>query len=254
MALVYIRRHWIGEVGFLCLLFWGGIVSGWTQVELQYQHRGNRYEGIKPKPVSGYDIELISVLADYRDEVRQMPDRLKVRFYLEQAAEVYLTVRELDYKYYYWMDKVRPPRPWRPGFDNVFEWPTGEVIRRLSDLAIYDLGVVARLDRPEPGKVERVAPVVLFDSRLPSSIQGYLFSFKTNGDARLSASVFREEVKEPVFQQSYPRLRGGRPFTIRWNCPQEREGAYRLVLSGYFLDTNEPVDQTVRFRHQPNFK
>lgn len=29
-----------------------------AQTELKYQKRANRYEGIRPKPVSGYDIEL----------------------------------------------------------------------------------------------------------------------------------------------------------------------------------------------------
>ena len=142
------------------VLFFYGAEGGvaWTQVDLQYQDRGNRHEGIKPKPVSGYDIELISVRADYDEEAERMPDRLKVKFYLEQPAEVGLTVRELDYKYYYWMDKIQPSRPWRPGFDNVFEWPTKDVIQRLGHLATADLGIIVRLDRRNRAKWSESRP------------------------------------------------------------------------------------------------
>jgi hypothetical protein len=61
----------------LALLFF----CAWTSyalpdARLQYQDRGNRHEGIRPKPVSGYDIELISVRVDYKEESEQMPDHL----------------------------------------------------------------------------------------------------------------------------------------------------------------------------------
>lgn len=35
--------------------------------KLQYQNRGNRHEGLRPKPVSGYDIELLSALVEHRE-------------------------------------------------------------------------------------------------------------------------------------------------------------------------------------------
>ena len=156
-----------------------------TKVELQYQNRGNRYEGIKPNPVSGYSIELISVRVDYKEEVEQISDTFKVKFYLEEPSEVYLTIRELDYTYYYWMDKVQPAKPWQRGFDNVFAWPTQDVIQKLSGLKMYDLGVVARVKHPGPRMIEDVVPVIFYHSRYPATIEGYLFTFKITGDARL---------------------------------------------------------------------
>lgn len=221
-----------------------------AQIELEYQNRGNRHEGIKPKPVSGYDIELISARVDYKEEVKQTPDRLKVRFYLERPSAVYLTVRELDYKHYYWMDNIQPSAPWQAGFGNFFEWPTKDVIQQLAGIQIYDLGVIARLEKPEPSKVEQVAPVILYHSQPSATVEGYLFTFKTNGDARLTCSVYKEGVVKPVFTTVLPRQRGGRPFTVRWVSSQAADGAYTLVLRGYFLDTNDPIDQTVRFNHQ----
>ncbi len=239
-------------VTVLFLTTWANTVQ--AQVELQYQRRGNRYEGIKAKPVSGYDIELISARVDYQEAFSQLPASLKVKFFLERVSEVHLTVRELDYKYFYWMDRVEPSMPWQAGFVNGFEWPTRDVVQQLEGIGMYALGVLARLEKSEPGKVERVAPVILYHSRPPETINGYLFTLKTNGDVRLTCSVYSEGKADPVFTSSFPRQRGSRPFTVRWDSSQAKEGSYRLVVKGFLLDTNEPVDQVVRFFHRPIVK
>ena len=225
-----------------------------AEMDLPYQDRGDRYEGVKLKPISGYDIELISALVNYTDSVDQIPERLKVKFCLDRHSKVYLTVRELDCKYYYWMDKVKPPKPWQPGFKNLFEWPTKEVIRHLDGLEIHDLGVLARLGKSGPAKAEQVAPVIFYHSRLPSKINGYLFTFRTNADARLNCEVYKEGDAKPVFIRIIRKQRAGRPFTIRWNSTQATDGSYTLVVSGYFLDTNDPIAQTVRFYHRRDVK
>lgn len=82
--------------------------NAWADSHLTYQNRGTHYEGIKPKPVSGFDIELISVLADYREPATTLPEKLKVQFYLPEDSKVHRTVRELDYRQFYWLDQVTP--------------------------------------------------------------------------------------------------------------------------------------------------
>ena len=63
---------------------------------LDYQDRGDRWEGIKPQPVSGQGIELLSVLAYYGEKWQSMPTHCKLKFYLpEQRKEVNLKVREV---------------------------------------------------------------------------------------------------------------------------------------------------------------
>ena len=138
----------------------------WAQLDLQYQQRGDRYEGIKPKPVSGYDIELISVLVDYQEpfESEGFPNRVKLRFYLDRDETVHLTVRELDYRTYYWLDKVQPDEPWKQGIQNVFTWSADSVITNLNKqlkptLDLYELGALVRLDTPTSSTIENVAPV-----------------------------------------------------------------------------------------------
>jgi len=219
---------------------------------LEYQNRGDRYEGVRARAVSGFEIELISALVDYEDPTPTLPDTLKVRFFLEQDSEIHLTVRELDVKHYYWLDRARSPRPWSRGFDNEFAWPTDLVLRKLDPrLALSELGVVARLGRPDPSADERVAPVVLYHSRRPRSVQGYVFAFTTSADARVGYALYREGHAQPLTTEAPLRPRANRPFSVHWDASAAEPGPYRMVLDGYRLDNNVRLHQTVRFVHRP---
>lgn len=251
------RAEVLPTLGVLAVLL--ALALGDAQADLQYQNRGTYYEGIRSNPVSGYAIELISARVDYEEEAGDGPgdaeagaavERLKVRFYLDEPARVHLTVREIDPKHYYWLDRVTPPDPWRAGFDNVFEWSARTVIGRL-DLPLHDLGVVARLGTAVPGSIERVAPALLFHTRVPEEVSGYLFTFRLNVDARLSATIHPLGSTAPVFSETFRRLRGGRPFTVRWHSVGSEEGLYRLVVSGFSLSDNSRIDQEVLFHHRP---
>jgi len=247
-----LRATWLVLVVFLVPL------PLWADANLDYQNRGDRFEGIKPKPVSGYDIELISVLVDYQEPAAQLPDQLRVAFHLPIQTAVQLTVREQDYRLYYWLDKIKPAMPWQPSKLNEFTWPTSTVLRELDRpdqrLNLYELGTLIRLNRETPGSVEEVAPAILYHTRLPEKIRGYLFAMKTNGDARLSCKVLRGKESTELMTQAFRRLPGGRPFTVRWDAAGAQEGQYSLVCNGYFLDTNEELKQTVRFYHKPTVR
>jgi len=75
-------------MGFCFML--GGIA--FAQTNLEYQKRADRYEGIKPKPVSGFDVELLSAQIAYQDDTRTLGDRYQVRFFLNEARPVHLLV------------------------------------------------------------------------------------------------------------------------------------------------------------------
>jgi hypothetical protein len=248
MALKLVRN-------FLFLVLLMMPLSLWADSNLDYQNRGDRFEGIRPKPVSGYDIELISVLVDYQEPAAQLPDQLRVAFHLQSQPAVHLTVREQDYRLFYWLDKIKPTKPWQANSLNEFTWPTGAVLRQLDQrLNIYELGVLIRLKKETPGSVEDVAPAILYHTRPPEKIGGYLFTMKTNGDARLSCKIFRDGTADPLMSQSFRRIPGGRPFTVRWDAGGAQEAHHALVCDGYFLDTNQHLSQTVRFFHRPTMR
>jgi hypothetical protein len=240
----------LGAMLGLLMLGWPNCAAA-QRPGVEYQQRPGRYEGTRAKPVAGYDIELMSARADYTEPANPLPIELKVRFYLDTPSEAYLYVRELDYRYYYWLDKVTPVTPWGKGFENSFEWPSNDVIKQLDGLQMYDLGVVVRLYTPEPSAVERVAPVIFYHSALPARVDSYLFTFRLNGTAHINAAIYREGKKEPVFQQVYPRKAGGVSFTVRWDASAAPAGQYRMVIGGWFSDNNQPINQTVGFYHQP---
>lgn len=224
--------------------------------DLTYQKRTNRSEGIKPKPVSGFDIELLSAQVDYPETGDKPAERFYARFFLERPTRVFLTVRELDYKHYYWLDNIEPRGNWRAGFDNVFDWPTKDVISSLPDLTINDLGTVARLESPQPRAIETVAPVIFYQFQYPNEIKGYRFAFKLRADAKIKASIYPEKGGVGILLQSLAPQRGGRPFWIKWDAssPSLPQGNYKLVVGGYLLNTNDPLNQVVRFRHQPRLQ
>lgn len=227
-------------------------LAAWAASDLDYQNRGDRFEGVRPKPVSGYDIEVISVLVDYQESADQLPDQLRVAFYLQGKTAVHLTVREQDYRLFYWLDRVTPAKEWRAKSLNEFTWPTGVVLRQLDHkLNLYQLGVLIRLRKETPAKNEEVAPAILYHARPPEKVGGYLFTMKTNGDARLSCKVYRGGETAAMMTQVFRRIPGGRPFTVRWDAGDAQEAQYTLVCDGYFLDNNHPVRQTINFFHKP---
>jgi hypothetical protein len=219
---------------------------------LQYQNRGNRYEGLKPKPVSGYDIELLSALVDWREPSPAWPQTLHLKFYLPVAEPVFITVRQPRPKTtYYWLDKVLPPAAWRPGTFNEFTWPTGPVLRNLSSVTLDDLGVVVRLRQQEPSRQERIAPSALFHMQPPPSASGYRFTFKTNGAAHVTCKIYRGD--NEIYKRPENPEKAGSPFTLSWNTQGQPDGEYRIVLSGYF-DDNTILAKEVDFNHRASWK
>lgn len=241
--------------GALALMLWSLPMVLWADPNLDYQDRGDRFEGVRPKPVSGWNMEVISVLADYQEPARRLPDHLRVGFYLPSQTPVHLTVREQDYRLYYWLDKVKPAQGWHAGSMNEYTWPTGAVLRELDQkLNPYDLGVLIRLGKDTPGVNEEIAPAILYHGQRPATISGYLFTMKANGDARLSCKVLRGKEPTELMTQAFRRIPGGRPFTVRWDAKGAQEGRYSLVCKGYFLDTNEELNQTVSFFHRSTIR
>ena len=215
-----------------------------------YQPRGNRAEGIKPKLVSGYDLELLSVMADFREAATPLPETLRVRFFLQEPVPVHLTVREQRYEHYYWLDHVIPSPPWQTGF-NEFSWPTGEVLRRIDpSFPIDNLGIVVRLNNDRPSAVESVAPAILYHASLPSTVSAYLFTMKPGQDARMKCEVYSEGADKPLWTTHIKMAVGDQPLSVRWETKSAPAGPYRMLVTGYFLDNNQRFTQTIRFYHR----
>jgi hypothetical protein len=239
---------WIGSVALV-----PGTVQ---QAELKYQDRGDRYEGVKGSPVSDR-VELISAVVNHKEnDPSQLPQQFKMKFYLPGQNKVFVTVREIDNQHDYWMDKIRPPSGWHQGFSNEFAWPTGEVVGRLADLKLADLGAVAQLDDNNLSPDMRVAPVILFYDQPPRTVGSYSFAFRISRKADVTCSFHRDEGKDSrvLFEKSFDDMRGNRPRAVDLNASNVREGWYRLNISVIYSNNGQKIDQIVRFYHRPTIR
>ena len=228
-------------------------LNSWADNHLTYQNRGTYYEGIKPKPVSGFDIELISVLADYCESTTLLPEELKVQFYLPEDTDVHITVRELDYRQFYWLDQVTHAASWSEGFGNTFIWSTGPFLQDLNGgRNMYDLGVLTRLGQSTPASIEHIAPAVFYHTSPPATVTGYWFTLKPNGRALVKCAVYPKEADEAIWSRTFRRKPAGQPFSVNWDASEAPEGSYFFLVTGYFLDSNQPINQTIHFYHKPS--
>lgn len=230
-----------------------------AQSSLEYRNRGNRFEGVRALPVSGYTIELLSFRATDHEPppAGRTPAFYRMRFFLEKSAPAYVVVREVRNTHSYWLDKVKPHTPWAAGFANSFEWSTRDVIDQLPGLGLHDLGVTVRVGNENPWDLETVAPVILYYSKLPGAVSGYEFAFKTNATARLEFSVERADgtaVTPAPTPRVVQRWSYGVPLVVTWDASRAGAGAYRLQVRGRVLENNQTFGKEIRFFHQPKIR
>lgn len=240
----------LATLALLCLSTGLGRTS---QSELKYQDRGDRYEGVRGTPVSDR-VELISALVDYNEDGAGLPAQFRLKFFLKEPARVFITVREVDNRRNYWLDRVRPPSGWRPGYGNEFMWPTAEVVRPLGDIQLAGLGALVQLDTDEPEVDVRVAPAILYRMRPPAEAHGYLFSFKIGRTADVTWFFSKDEANSPVLDTQSFNWPGQRPRTVSWSARKAREGWYRLRIRVIYSNNGQEVNKIVRFYHRPSVK
>lgn len=235
---------------FLILLPFCSVAFGADNTS--YQNRGHYSEGRRDLPVNGFNVELISVLADYHEPSNGLAKQFHARFYLKEDTSVCLIAREKDNRRFYWLDRVQPEPPWHGGKFNEFVWPTATVIEPMR-LKLTDLGVLVRLQScnndDSHADPESVAPVVLYQDKLPSHLSGYIFTFKLRSNSKVSLSVKAATDSQMVYEDKTRNQSG--VFDVVWPNPPQKAGEYVVELNGYGLHSNEPVYKAFRFFHHP---
>src|SRR5205085_5710054 len=129
---------------------------------------------------------------DYRESYTQLPPQFQALVFVPEPQPVYLTIREIEPEYYYWLDTPHEYK-WESGKVNRFPWSTRTVIRYLTwrnrALGLNDLGAVARLGSENPDMPDVVAPVVLCYSRPPAEALAYRFVFRPGANVHLTFTL-----------------------------------------------------------------
>ncbi len=220
---------------------------------LQYQKRGDHYEGLRAEPISG-SVRLLSARIVDEQAARSASaggsaswgERAVLRFYLPSAADLSVVVRQVrPGSTYYVMDRIESS--WIVGRENEYAWPTAPVLRKLEDVKPEDLGAVVGVGPNTNPNDEKVLPVVLFADVSPSS-RTYRFTFKTDARAKVEATILdgdkRVGHRDPHWEDE------GSPFVVGWTPePSAKENWYRLLLTGQFEDGTK-LDKVVRFYHR----
>lgn len=214
---------------------------------LFYQDRGDRSEGIKARPVSGFDIELLAVIPSRRGAQQTFGELETIQFVLPEYTrpplnipqfdqDVHVYVRRLQLKSpYYMLDTIVPDSPWEWGSENQYSWPTREVLEPISDqIRPRDLVGFVRLGPKDPSARDVIVPLRFFENGSSTNVEQYQFWFILNGRAEVSAKIFQASDGrwQEVWNQGEPKNRSPRrPFPVEWSSIDQPTGWYRLSLS-----------------------
>jgi hypothetical protein len=219
-----------------------------ASVDVQYQDRGDRFEGIRYTPVASASVELLSARIESNDAAASDQRRVEFGFWLPRSEGVHVTMREISPRTYYWLDRVKPKSGWKAGF-NTFSWPADAVISHIDALTLDDLGIVVRRGSATASSSERISPATLGHPPVESHVTGYVFTFVADSDIRVRCTVTPTGGNTAVVTRMFNRQPGNRPFSVHFKASALPQGAYRLLLSGFVIETNDSIDQTVEFYH-----
>jgi len=228
-----------------------------AQNDLNYKKRFHRNEGVKQFEVSGYNIELMS-LTENNESIEKLSDSLKICFFLPELEGVYITCREINNNFNYWMDNVNPLSNWKIKSSNCFTWPTSEILNKLKGINslkpngiefTYELGVTLRLNRENPSEAEKIVPVILYSKIFPQTLTNYLFTFYCEKESHAMVKIYKFNSENVLFSQSLPSISPEEPFTINWKFEKIQDGWYTLVIDGQFDENNLKFKKIIYFYH-----
>jgi len=217
-----------------------------AQIPLRYQYqqwqKPNRMEGILVgHQVAGERLVLVSAIARAGLRPSPNPDRVSVGFAAHEAADVSITVRDLEQNY--WMEPIddRGDKVFkaRPGF-NSFTWDAS------------DINYINRTAQDLYALVERVGaegtcllPAIVYDSASSLGpdirVSEYEFAFLPNAEADFSYQI-QSSNGNTLKSRELRDLPEGRVAVVRWEPSGQADGIYQIVGTATFHFKNGAPD------------
>jgi len=237
---------------------------------ITYQERGNYWEGVADRKVSGVKYEILSFRVGNLLPPT-LPSELTITFQHgicdspdsnHTACSVAPVIQTLDRTEYYRLDRIDPSgHQWQPNRVCEFSWGTENVLEQLSPRPAADeLGVLVRLDGLAARDNIRVAPVLLRDTAEGSvEVETYVLDIWAHRKATVSIGVGQEVSGTVTFD--YPeslqkiKIRGNsQPKQIPIPFNDYGDGEYELLITIKLKNDTQEYYSRLAFNHVKNWE
>lgn len=216
-----------------------------------YMIRDNRMEGRKTIGVSAPDLELLSFTV-YREKLETNSSvELKLKFYMWEQANLYITAKELIPKEFYFMNPLKIK--WSRGWQEFSSWPTKAVLDPLA-ISIDKLGILGRMHNDRIGSGE-IVPIIVYHSEPPKFINEYEIYFIASHDLRIVDCILYKIEKNkniPIIHKQLKYIFAGIPFLITLNLSGQSQGYYQLLIDCDYKDRVGGPQRKYKFFHKPD--
>jgi hypothetical protein len=222
----------------------------WSQcAACKWSDRGDRFEGIASRQVSGGCCELLGVHFKRTEKVDANAPKLTLFFWLPESANPEIVVWQPSTNYM----MVPKEKKYLKGLQR-FSWPRQAVIEPLG------VNIDTLYTRVHDSN-QVYFPALLSTSEKPKAVGSYLFVLESGGaiDARCTVERETNGKLTPIRSFRYKQDFGG-VFQVAWDGLDDQgrpaaAGTYLLRLKGSLeAETIEDLNYTVRFQHYGRFE
>lgn len=228
----------------------GSVNLAWGQcAACKWSDRGDRFEGIASRQVSGGCCELLGVQYKRAEKIDANASKLRLFFWLPESASPEIVVWQPSTNYM----MVPKDKKYAKGLQS-FSWPRQAVLEPLG------VNIDTLYTRVHDSR-EVYFPALLSTSDRPKPAGSYLFILESGGGIDARCTVEREANGKLTPIRSFPFKEDfGGVFQVGWDGLDDQgkpaaAGTYVLRLKG-LLDgeTIEDLNYTIRFQHYGRFE
>lgn len=209
-----------------------------AQSSRPYKGYDERFEGQKEIQITAPDFELISLIG-FRQKVQEnQVDSLRIRFFVPDTQgtnKLYLIARELEVSSKYYL--MRPNKiEWEKGEINEFSsWPTKDVLEPLQ-ISGDEIGLIGWFAKEGEGS-GLIAPIILYYSTFPDSIQNYQIHFRSKYTLdSLRITIQDLDSAQEIISKKFSTISGQNTNYLNVDFTDMVEAFYKIIIKGRRID------------------
>jgi hypothetical protein len=234
---------------------------------LQQHDLGNRYEGLMDQPNARREYSVVAFFA-FREKMPAHPTGvLHVKYYVPQEAPVFIQARQMTWRTNYLMQSKKDSVQKTAAQWGEFQWPIDKVIGRFN-VDATSLGITVRLNSDSESG-EQLAPAVFYNQAEPHEPIGKYQLFlriQLHSLAHLAYEIerrgFAPQTCHYTAQRTCAAAPGGEDGSVEVgsvvpleiDLSQARDpGEVTIHIKGEYKNSDDKIQATYRFYHQPKY-